>query len=518
MSREDKQDWAEAYDKEYRGFMERKAFKVVRPEKGIKIHDTLTRLEYKEDNGTFLKRKVRLCARGDQQVEGESFTSSDLYAPTLKAPEARLLAAIAAEHGCPLLKTDTRQAFLYGEMEEGEKVNIRPPDWWPEPIPEGHVLLLLKSMYGTKQAARRWHIRISDWMEQNGYPAVNSEKTIFMKRQGSDFIMHCLFVDDMMHVPTCDKLRDEFLTLYQKDFEITGGGLMETFLGMEVEQPGKVIKLHLDSYIQEVLKDYKEYIKKSLRPKRVPMSPGLVLDNEDCPDLPDPRKQKYYRSFVAKLQFAASWIRFDIAFSVSSLARFCASAGPSHWAALHHMMEYLEGFPSFKLTYRRRTGIDDGLSGFADSDWGNSSSRRSTSGNLCLYNRSPILWRSKLQKTTALSTAEAEYYSASTAATEVLYLRNLLERMGFAQPEPTPVYKDNTACIKWGNNVIGGRERAKHIDIRKHFAHEVIQNGHMKLIRVSTTSQLADILTKPLHFPQYLACVAGILGQKVTTT
>ena len=112
-------------------------------------------------------------------------------------------------------------------------------------------------------------------------------------------------------------------------------------------------------------------------------------------------------------------------------------------------MEYLEGFPSFKLTYRRRTGIDDGLSGFADSDWGNSSSRRSTSGNLCLYNRSPILWRSKLQKTTALSTAEAEYYSASTAATEVLYLRNLLERMGFAQPQPTPVYEDNTACLEW---------------------------------------------------------------------
>jgi hypothetical protein len=117
------------------------------------------------------------------------------------------LIAIAAEHGCPLLKTDTRQAFLYGEMKQGEKVYTRPPDWWPEPIPEGHVLLLLKSMYGTKQAARRWHTRISDWMEQNGYPAVNSDKTIFMKRQGSDFIMHGLFVDDMMHVPTCDKLR-----------------------------------------------------------------------------------------------------------------------------------------------------------------------------------------------------------------------------------------------------------------------------------------------------------------------
>ena len=63
-SREDKQEWAEAYDKEYRGFMERDAFKVVHPEKGIKIHDTLTRLEYKEDNRVFIKRKVCLCARG----------------------------------------------------------------------------------------------------------------------------------------------------------------------------------------------------------------------------------------------------------------------------------------------------------------------------------------------------------------------------------------------------------------------------------------------------------------------
>ncbi len=59
----------------------------------------------------------------------------------------------------------------------------------------------------------------------------------------------------MMHVPTCDKLLDEFPELCKKDFEITGGGLMATFLGMEVEQPGKVIRLHLDSYIQEVLTD-----------------------------------------------------------------------------------------------------------------------------------------------------------------------------------------------------------------------------------------------------------------------
>ena len=118
------------------------------------------------------------------------------------------------------------------------------------------------------------------------------------------------------------------------------------------------------------------------------------------------------------------------------------------------------------------------------------------------YNKGTIYWRSKMQKSVSLSTAEAEYYAASEMAIKVLYLHNLLANMGFAEQPNTPVYEDNTACIKWGNHVIGGRERAKHIDIRKHFAHEVIQIQEMRLIKVDTSNQLADIFTKPLPYPE----------------
>ena len=103
---------------------------------------------------------------------------------------------------------------------------------------------------------------------------MNSEKTIFMKRKGSDYIIHGLFVDDMMHIYSSDEMKDEFLALYKKDFEITEGGKMETFVGMAVEQKCKSIKIHLDNYIKDVLTDYSAYIKKSLRPKKVPISPG----------------------------------------------------------------------------------------------------------------------------------------------------------------------------------------------------------------------------------------------------
>jgi hypothetical protein len=121
-------------------------------------------------------------------------------------------------------------------------------------------------------------------------------------------------------------LKQEFLDKYTKDFDITGGGLMETFLGMQVEQSRKRIWLHLDNYIQELLDEYKAYATKSLRNKQTPCQPGLFLTHEDCPILPDAKRQKYYCSFVAKLQFAASWVHFDISFAMVQLARFCASA------------------------------------------------------------------------------------------------------------------------------------------------------------------------------------------------
>ena len=185
-------------------------------------------------------------------MEGKCFTASDLYAPVLMSQEARLILAIAAAEGCSVYKTDTSQAVLYGSI-GNDVVYIKAPDWWPEPIAEGHCLQLLNSIYGTRQAARRWHIHISDLMEKNGYLAVNSEKTFFMKREGEHFIINGLFVDDMMHTTTSTKLQDEFLRKYSKDFNITGGGLMKTFLGLEVEQDNKTIKLHLDHYVQEML-------------------------------------------------------------------------------------------------------------------------------------------------------------------------------------------------------------------------------------------------------------------------
>ncbi len=72
-----------------------------------------------------------------------------------------------------------------------------------------------------------------------------------MKRQGDDFIIHGLFLDD--------DLKQDFMEKYTKesgkDFDITGGGLMKTYLGMQVEQSRGKIRLHLNKYIRETLNE-----------------------------------------------------------------------------------------------------------------------------------------------------------------------------------------------------------------------------------------------------------------------
>ncbi len=66
---------------------------------------------------------------------------------------------------------------------------------------------------------------------------------------------------------------------------------------MVVEQEGKCIEIHLDNYVKEVVAEYSGYIKTSLRPKKVPIFPGVAFKSED---VPDPTKQKHYRSFIGE--------------------------------------------------------------------------------------------------------------------------------------------------------------------------------------------------------------------------
>ena len=80
---------------------------------------------------------------------------------------------------------------------------------------------------------------------------------------------------------------------------------------------------------------------------------------------------------------------------------------------------------------------------------------------------------------------------------EVIFLRQLLSDLGFPQKTFTPIFADNETCIRWSQGAVGGSERAKHIDLRKHFVHTASDQGILQLLKIDTKLNASDILTKP---------------------
>eukprot|EP00961_Rhodomonas_salina_P151918 2045132-Rhodomonas_salina.1 len=53
-----------------------------------------------------------------------------------------------------------------------------------------------------------------------------------------------------------------------------------------------------------------------------------------------------------------------------------------------------------------------------------------------MLNGAAVSWQSTRQQVTALSTAEAEYYAASIAGTDVRYMSRIMDYLGFPQQDP----------------------------------------------------------------------------------
>ena len=123
--------------------------------------------------------------------------------------------------------------------------------------------------------------------------------------------------------------------------------------------------------------------------------------------------------------------------------------------------------------------------------------RRSRTGFLFLLNGSLVSWYSKLQKTVATSTAEAEYMAVSACVKEALWIRNFLGSLLQSTWNEVPILNDNQATLRMIND-LNSVSRSKHIDIQHHFVRERAVRGEVKFHYCPTDIMLADYLTKVL--------------------
>jgi hypothetical protein len=111
----------------------------------------------------------------------------------------------------------------------------------------------------------------------------------------------------------------------------------------------------------------------------------------------------------------------------------------------------------------------------------------------------------------ALSSTESEYIALSEAACKVKWVQLFLEELGIINEMPTVIYEDNQVVIAYATNQCSLR-RMKHIDVKYHFTHQLIEASIIELEYMSTEEMVVDILMKslPLSIHNYLTEQLGL--------
>ncbi|GKA56017.1 hypothetical protein Tco_0755089 [Tanacetum coccineum] len=190
-----------------------------------------------------------------------------------------------------------------------------------------------------------------------------------------------------------------------------------------------------------------------------PMMERSKLDEDTNGIAVDPSQ---YRGMIGTLMYLTA-SQPDLQFAICMCVQYQAKPTEKHLHAVKRIFHYLKGTINRGLWYVKDSSI--ALTTFADADHaGCQDTRRSTSGSAQLLGDRLVSWSSKKQKSTAISSTEAEYITFAIAL-----------------------------CC---NNA--QHSRSKHIDIRYHFIKEQVEQGVVELYFVSTDYQLADIFTKAL--------------------
>ncbi|KAJ3475523.1 hypothetical protein NLI96_g11784 [Meripilus lineatus] len=499
----DAEEWIGGTNEEFSRLKARNAWVYVYPPKDANIIGSRLVFALKRDaNHKVTKHRVRLVAQGCFQVEGADYLFDDVFAPVARMETNRALCALAASKDWEIGQMDVKSAYLYGQMEEGEEIYMRPPPGVkPEGILPGQVMKLLVCIYGLKQAGRRWYKKVQSIMKKIGLTRSNFDHAVFFRLlSNGGLIAISLHVDDATGIAPNRKLLTELKDRIKAEVECVDSGDLSWMLGIEIkrDRSARTISFSQHAYLDQILARY-GFV--DLRPLVTPVDPHVTLDTSQCATTPsdiDFMRDKPYREALGALMYASVATRPDITYAVSSLARFSQNPGPTHWTALKRVFAYLKGTREMWLTVG---GRDVKLMGYSDADGMSQEGRRPISGYVYLIGGA-ISWSSKRQDIVTLSTTEAEYVALTHAAKEAIWLKNLLGELFPRIPfTPVTIQCDNQGAIALSKDD-RFHSRTKHIDIRYHFIRNVVELKYVQTYYCPTDEMVADILTKGLPLPK----------------
>ena len=318
-----------------------------------------------------------------------------------------------------------------------------------------------------------------------------------MGRVGKCFIF--LWVDDLLIFsdkkllqPVVDKILATFVGRDLKE--------LSHVLGMKVKWNRKAKTLSI-SHKQMISEQLDRNNMSGCRCSPTPLVPKekiVSLSEDPNQDKASVSDHKRFMKAVGSIQYIAAVTRPDIAYSAHTLARHTAGSATKHWMAFPHVMRYLQSTIDVALTFNG-SGNESVVDVYSDADFANGVGLKSVSGMVLRMYGNCVFWRSKRQNIISGYTTEAELIAMSTAANELMWIKQLCTDLSITAEEPT-LWGDNKSANLLAVNAISS-DRSKHIRVQHLRVREYVEHEEMDVHWVGTKKMLADGFTKTLPWP-----------------
>ena len=460
-------------------------------------------------NGVF---RARLVACGYSQVPGMDFT--EVYSPVVNDVTIRILFVTEMVWNLESRLLDVETAFLHGELKEEIYMDC------PEGLEhnEGECLLLIKTLYGLVQSGRYFYKKLIEVLKSIGFTQSLADPCLLMKRDVNGIVYLALWVDDIYaqgHKDALDKLEEDL----KKHFQIKVETTLKDYLSCEVIFDKEKTKCWVGQphLMKKLLNTFETSIR-SLQSYKTPGTPGQGITIKKGEYGVPLEFQKRYRTGVGMLLYLVKYSRPDISNAVRELSKGMKLATPAAYKEMLRVIKYVTDTKDLglKLEPNREESKDSNwdLVVYSDSDWaGDKDNRLSVSGYIVYLYGCPIMWKSRQQKTLALSSSEAELYACADAAKEIRFIANILITMEIPVKLPITVRVDNIGAIFMAENVVASA-RTKHTDLRAKFITQYIDEGFIKIIFVRSEENLSDGFTKNVSGDIFERHTKTFMGKK----
>jgi hypothetical protein len=144
---------------------------------------------------------------------------------------------------------------------------------------------LRKSLYGLKQAGRKWYKPLAHTLIDLGFCITQVDPGVFYLQMEVHIIILVIHVNDCIITGSSAKLITDYKAKFNACYALTDLGPVSWLLGLKVthDHKNRTICLSQTAYINTMLD---RFALTDAKPLRSPMVPGIVHSKDDSPSSP----------------------------------------------------------------------------------------------------------------------------------------------------------------------------------------------------------------------------------------